>query len=149
MELNLPKRTFNPVIQQEQITETEKYVHPFSEEEVLQIKNKYKELQKNGFQNITLEDQKNIIIPHVVIHRTEVFNIKEEKVKVVKEKAERQVRVKKEKEVKGTDVKVKKLTKKQYQDRLMSIIMQKAQGLAISDEDNVFYEEHLKNEESI
>lgn len=133
----MEKRSFKPVTLEE-VPDT--YTHPYTLDEVLAIKERFKKLAASNFSNITLEDQKLTIIPHVIIHRTEVFCLK---VKLVKEKV---VRVAKPKVVKEKVVKEKKLTNKQYQEKLMSIIIQKAQGLNISEEDSVFYEEHLNNE---
>lgn len=133
----MEKRSFKPVTL-EDVPDT--YTHPYTLDEVLAIKERFKKLAVSNFSNITLEDQKLTIIPHVIIHRTEVFNLK---VKSVKEKV---VRVVREKAVKEKIVKEKKLTKKQYQEKLMSIIIQKAQGLVINEDDDTFYKEHLKNE---
>lgn len=142
------KRTFNTNVFTELVEEPEKYQHPFSDEDVTAIKERYKKLAANNFVGITLEDQKLTIIPHLVIHRTEVFRIKAEKEKAVK--ASKEVKVRKEKEVKGERiVKEKKLTKKQYQDKLLGIIMQMAQGLVLNDEDKAFYDNHLSNEGGI
>jgi len=155
LEQRVTRRGFNPaLLQQTSLTEEEtkpKFLHPFTDEQVEEIKAKYKELARNNFQGITLEDQKKVIIPHLVIHRTEVFNLKSVKEQEKeKAKADRPVRTRKEKEVKDETLpREKKLTKKQYQDKLMGIIMGMATGQIISDEDKLFYDNHQASEGSI
>jgi hypothetical protein len=147
LEQQVTKRGFNPVLlQQTSLVEEKaepKFLHPFTDEQVEEIKTKYKELARNNFQGITLEDQKKVIIPHLVIHRTEVFCLKDTKKRQEDiEKRTKQVN-------KQTKEKTKKLTKKQYSDKLMSIIMAKAQGLAITEEEHLFYNTHRASEDLI
>lgn len=119
--------------------ETKKYDHGFSEEDVIRIKRERLELDtkiSNGHE-VTLEEFKSIIVPYCYINRTEVFNLIPEKVKKEpKEKTPKEPKAPKEKKPK-----VLKLTKKELklrEERLKTIIMKKAAGLVITDEDNEF-----------
>jgi len=114
------------------------YDHGFSEEEVLNIKAKYKELEAKvveGYE-VTLDEFKSIVVPHCRIHRTEQFILNPVKVKEPKVPKE-----KKEKVIKEKVPKVKKLTQKQIKEntaKLQKIIMKKAANLSLTEDELEF-----------
>jgi hypothetical protein len=88
---------------------------------------------------VTLEEFKTIVAPWFRINRTEEFILHPEKVK-----KERVPKVPKEKVVKERLPKEKKLTKGQVQAKLQEIIMKKAFGQEVSEEEESFYNTQYK-----
>ena len=81
---------------------------------------------------VTLEEFRTIVIPWIIIDRTEAFVLNPEKIKVAKA-----AKVPKEPGVKAP--RVKKPTKKELQDRYIAVAMNVARGAEISAEDMEFY----------
>jgi len=119
--------------------EEKRYDHGFSEEDVIRIKALRLELDDkiSKGHEVTLEEFKSIIVPYCYINRTEVFNLQP-----VKEKKEKAEKVPKEpKAPKEKKPKVLKLTKKELklrEERLKTIIMKRAAGLSITEDDERF-----------
>jgi hypothetical protein len=116
------------------------YAHGVRPELVEDIKQQKVALEKrinNGGEPVSLDEFKEIVIPWIRIHRTEVFILNPEKPK--KEKKVKEVKPPKEK--KATAPKEKKLTAKQVQARISAIVMAKAMGQIISEEDRMFFKE--------
>lgn len=109
------------------------YEHGFLPEQVEEIANKFKEIQKRDLFEIptTREELKNIIIPMIRINRTKAFILKDEK-----KKPEKSQRV----------PKPKKLTKKQIKEKISVINLKKAMGEELTEEETTFFNELLQQE---
>ena len=114
--------------------EKPKYDHGYTEEEVLRIKQRREEIFKRDLYAapVTTEEFKTIIVPFCRINRTEKFILAPEK----KPKAPKAP-------------KEKKLTKKEIKLRMNSIIIAKAMGQDVSEEDKIFFKENIKEEKLI
>lgn len=114
--------------------EKPKYDHGYSEEEVLRIKQRREEIFKRDLyaEPVTTEEFKTIIVPFCRINRTEKFILAPEK----KPKAPKAP-------------KEKKLTKKEIKLRMNNIIIAKAMGQSVSQEDEIFFKENTKEEKLI
>jgi hypothetical protein len=115
------------------------YDHGYSEEEVIRLTELNKELDKKvdkGYEP-TLEEFKTIICPMFRINRKEAFILNKPKEKPVKVPKEKKV-----KEPKAPKTpKPKKLTAKEIkarQERLNKIIMKKAAGAELNEDDKEF-----------
>ena len=114
--------------------EKPKYDHGYTEEEVLRIKQRREEIFKRDLyaEPVTTEEFKTIIVPFCRINRTEKFILApEKKSKVPKAPKE------------------KKLTKKEIKLRMNNIIIAKAMGQSVSQEDEIFFKENTKEEKLI
>lgn len=123
------------------VEDTPKYDHGYTEEQVFRIRAERERLYRDKVSKgipLSLQEEQEVIIPFIRIHRTEVFilNDKPEKVKKIREPKE-----KKAKEIR--EPKVKKLTKKQISDRLSEIAMAMYQR-SLSEEEQLFFETHTK-----
>ena len=114
--------------------EKPKYDHGYTEEEVLCIKQRREEIFKRDLyaEPVTTEEFKTIIVPFCRINRTEKFILAPEK----KPKAPKAP-------------KEKKLTKKEIKLRMNNIIIAKAMGQSVSQEDEIFFKENTKEEKLI
>lgn len=114
--------------------EKPKYDHGYTEEEVLRIKQRREEIFKRDLyaEPVTTEEFKTIIVPFCRINRTEKFILAPEK----KPKAPKAP-------------KEKKLTKKEIKLRMNNIIIAKAMGQSVSQEDEIFFKENTKEEKLI
>jgi len=123
-----------PLVPQEETVNV--YSHGVPPEQVEEVKKQKAELEKriaNGGEPVTLEEFKNIVIPFLRIHRTEVFLLTP-----VKEKKVREPRVPKEKVVKP-----KRLTKKAIKERIDAIIFKKFTTTeGVTEEEESFLNEH-------
>ena len=117
--------------------EKPKYDHGYTEEEVLCIKQRREEIFKRDLyaEPVTTEEFKTIIVPFCRINRTEKFILAPEK-KVKEPKAPK-------------EPKAKKLTKKEIKLRMNNIIIAKAMGQSVSQEDEIFFKENTKEEKLI
>lgn len=127
---------------EEQILADEKpvYDHGFSQEQVLLIKNKIKEIEKRDLatQPVTLEEFKLYVVPWQRILRTEAFILNPVKEKAVRgEKAIKEAKQPKEPKV----AKPKKMTKKATQEKLNEIIMKRVRKIELTEEEEIFYQE--------
>jgi hypothetical protein len=115
-----------------------KYDHGFSDSEVIRIKREFELLKENGGPK-SLQDFKRIVVPHIIVTRTEEFILQEDKQK--KSKANSEDKPKKSKS--NSNNKPKKLTKKQIQERMNEIIHKMLTGIALSEEENSLYQEQI------
>ena len=120
-------------------TEPPKYSSGYTPEEEDRIRREKALLDERDLTlfPVTLEESKTIVVPWFRINRTEEFILHSEKVK--KERA-----VKEPKEPKIKVPKEKKLTKAQVQAKLQDIIMKKAFGHEVSEEEESFYNSYYK-----
>ena len=112
--------------------ETPIYDHGYSDEEVIKIKLAFKELDKRKDEGyiLSLEDMEKVIIPHIRIHRTEVFTI-QDKIKLDEEEKKR---IKREKAQKDKPIKEKKMTKAAMKKR-KDFLVEKLYTEGLSDEE--------------
>lgn len=121
----------------------QKYDHGYSIEEVEKIKEVFKILSKKvseGYE-VSLEEFKTIIIPHIRIHRTEEFilNEKPEKVKkekIIKEKIEKIPKERKKKEI--------KIKPEWGEEKLQEIALKMALGENLTKEEIEFFNKTVK-----
>jgi hypothetical protein len=119
--------------------EPPKWTHGYADEQVIEIKQAYKNLEKKvleGYKH-TLEEFKNIVVPYRRIHRTEEFILNDKPEKPKKEKRISEPKERKVKEPKP--VKEKKLTKKQIQEKLNEVIFKMSRGEALTEEEDSFF----------
>lgn len=127
----------------DQTVEVQKYEHGYTPQEVEDILAKKAALEKrinNNGEPVSLEEFQSIVIPALRINRTTSFNLNPEKPKKAP-KEPKEPKPKKEKSPSSKEPKEKKLTKKQIQEKISSIIMAMAMGKEISEEDKAFFEE--------
>lgn len=111
----------------------EEYHHGYTEEQVEEIKKKFSLIEDR--QDISLEQFRDIVIPHIRIHRITEFKLaKEKKVRKVKEPKE------------PKEPKAKKLTKKQIDAKVFEITFKIAAGKDITEEEKEFYTQYKSNE---
>lgn len=120
------------------------YDHGIPADKVDEIKQLHEALEKrvkNGGEPMSLEEFAQVQIPWLRIHRTEVFILNPEKPKkVAKEKVPKEPKALRASKA-SKEVKEKALTKKQIAAKLSEIIMKMAMGQALSEEDQVFFDE--------
>lgn len=112
-----------------------KYDHGFSDSEVIRIKREFELLKESGGPK-SLQDFKRIVVPHIIITRTEEFILQEDKAKKSKANSSDKPKTVKEK-------KPKKLTKKQVQEKMNEIIHKMLTGVSLSEEENSLYQEQI------
>jgi len=119
-------------------TGTPKYVHGYTPEQELEIKEAKKAIDTRDWieEPITLEEVKVVIVPFNRIHRVEQFVLHEVKAKATGTRTRAPAKAK--------VPRVKKLTKKAIQDRISELVMKQAVGETLSEEEQEFFNEHLK-----
>jgi len=110
------------------------YTHGFSLEEETRIKEGKKAIEERDIvaEPVTLEEFKTIIVPWNRIYRTEQFILHPPKA------------AKKPRAVRVTKPKVKKLTKKAIAEKINNIVFKIATGEEVSEEEQTFYENQVK-----
>ncbi len=133
---------FVPKIETETVLDKPLYSHGYTDVQVIEIKEKYKELlskiEKTNYKP-TLEETKFIVIPYIRIHRTEEFILNEKPEKIKKEKVVKEKVVKPPKEPK-----IKKLTKKQIGEKIQEYVFKLSRGENLTEEEDLFLKEHTK-----
>lgn len=136
----------------EQPPEVIVYVHgiePSKVDEIKQLKLALDKRISNGGEAVSLEEFTSIVIPWLRIHRTEVFILNPEKPKKEKKVREPKAKTPGVPRQKASDssallggaTKEKKLTKKQVNEKMQSIIMKMAMGQVLLAEEQSFFEE--------
>lgn len=120
------------------VTTTPKYVHGYSPEQELVIKEAKAAIDARDWveEPITLEEVKTVIVPWNRLHRVEQFVLHEAKTKTKVARARTPAKAK--------VVRVKKPTKKMVEAKISELVMKQAIGESLSEEEQEFFNEHLK-----
>jgi len=114
------------------------YSHGFSDEEVEKIKKLKEEISKRDLNTepVTLDEFQKVIVPWNRIRRTESFILNHKEKKPAKRKASTSTP-----RVTGP----KKLTKKAIEKKLNYLVFKQATGVKLTEEEQQFFKEHIKN----